>query len=75
MRAVSSAHFGKSYFGTTGPITKPSRLEAARNPLHELGAPEPEMPPFDPSKFEPMPEVEINPKDEFYVEMGENESA
>ncbi len=44
-------------------------LEAARKHLRELGAPEPEMPPFDPSKFEPMPEVEINPKDEFYVEI------
>ncbi len=46
-------------------------LEAARKHLRELGAPEPEMPPFDPSKFEPMPEVEINPKDEFYVEIDE----
>lgn len=46
-------------------------LEAARKHLRELGAPEPEMPPFDPSKFEPMPEVEINPKDEFYVEIEE----
>jgi hypothetical protein len=26
------------------------------------------MPPFDESKFEPMPEGEINPRDEFYVE-------
>lgn len=48
-------------------------LEAARKHLRELGAPEPEMPPFDPSKFEPMPEVEINPKDEFYVEIGDDE--
>lgn len=46
-------------------------LEAARKHLRELGAPEPEMPPFDPSKFEPMPEVEINPKDEFYVKIDE----
>ena len=50
-------------------------LEAARKHLRELGAPEPEMPPFDASKFEPMPEVEINPKDEFYVEVdAESES-
>lgn len=48
-------------------------LEAARKHLLELGAPEPPMPPFDPSKFEPMPDVEINPKDEFYVEIGEAE--
>jgi hypothetical protein len=25
-------------------------------------------PAFDESKFEPMPEVEINPQDDFYVE-------
>lgn len=37
-------------------------LEAAREHLRELGAPEPAMPPFDPSKHEPMPEVEIEPK-------------
>jgi len=43
-------------------------LEKAKQHLKELGAPEPEMPPFDESKFEPMPEVEINPHDEFYVD-------
>ena len=42
-------------------------LEKAKQHLKELGAPEPEMPPFDESKFEPMPEVEINPDDEFHV--------
>jgi ATP/maltotriose-dependent transcriptional regulator MalT len=42
-------------------------LEKARKHLRELGAPEPEMPPFDESKFEPMPEVEIDPKDEFHA--------
>jgi hypothetical protein len=25
------------------------------------------MPPFDESKFEPMPEVEIDPEDEFHA--------
>ncbi|HYH87178.1 MAG TPA: DUF4062 domain-containing protein [Pyrinomonadaceae bacterium] len=40
-------------------------LEKARALLAELGAEEPEMPPFDESKFEPMPEVEIDPADEF----------
>jgi ATP/maltotriose-dependent transcriptional regulator MalT len=50
-------------------------LEAARKHLRELGAPEPPMPPFDPSKFEPMPDVEINPKDEFYVEVNEEDGA
>jgi hypothetical protein len=44
-------------------------LEAARKHLRDLGAPEPEMPPFDPSMHEPMPEVEIDPEDEFHVGM------
>ncbi|HLO15820.1 MAG TPA: DUF4062 domain-containing protein [Anaerolineales bacterium] len=43
-------------------------LEKAKGHLKELGVPEPEMPPFDESKYEPMPEVEINPKDEFWVD-------
>jgi tetratricopeptide (TPR) repeat protein len=42
-------------------------LEKAKKHFKELGAPEPEMPPFDESKFEPMPEVEIDPDDEFHV--------
>jgi tetratricopeptide (TPR) repeat protein len=42
-------------------------LIAAQKHLQELGAPEPEMPPFDASKFEPMPEVEIDPEDEFHA--------
>jgi hypothetical protein len=40
-------------------------LERARGLLRELGAGEPEMPAFDESKYEPMPEVEIDPADEF----------
>ena len=40
-------------------------LERARGLLRELGAGEPEMPAFDASKFEPMPEVEFDPADEF----------
>jgi tetratricopeptide (TPR) repeat protein len=43
-------------------------LTNARKHLQELGAPEPELPPFDESKFEPMPDVELNPKDEFWVD-------
>ena len=40
-------------------------LEAARKLLKELGAPEPtDLPPFDESKYEPMPEVEIDPPDD-----------
>jgi len=45
-------------------------LTNARRHLQELGVPEPVLPPFDASKFPPMPEVELNPKDEFYVEPG-----
>jgi tetratricopeptide (TPR) repeat protein len=43
-------------------------LTKAKAHLASLGAPEPDMPPFDESKFEPMPEVEINPKDEYWVD-------
>jgi len=43
-------------------------LTNARKHLEELGAPEPQLPPFDESKFEPMPDVELNPKDEFWVD-------
>jgi tetratricopeptide (TPR) repeat protein len=42
-------------------------LIKAQKHLDELGAPIPAMPPFDESKFEPMPEVEIDPDDEFHV--------
>jgi tetratricopeptide (TPR) repeat protein len=42
-------------------------LEKARKHLQELGATEPEMSPFDETKFEPMPEVEIDPLDEFHA--------
>jgi tetratricopeptide (TPR) repeat protein len=43
-------------------------LEKAKAQLAALRAPEPEMPPFDESKFEPMPKVEINPGDKFWVD-------
>ncbi len=43
-------------------------MEKAKAHLEALGAPEPVMPAFDESKFEPMPEVEINPKDEYWVD-------
>jgi tetratricopeptide (TPR) repeat protein len=42
-------------------------LTNARRHLQELGAPEPTLPPFDASKCEPMPEVELDPEDEFHV--------
>lgn len=40
-------------------------LEKAKAHLAALGAPEPVLPLFDESQHEPMPEVEINPADEF----------
>lgn len=40
-------------------------LYDARAHLAALGAREPVLPPFDESKFEPMPEVEIDPADEY----------
>ncbi|MBI5387149.1 MAG: DUF4062 domain-containing protein [Verrucomicrobia bacterium] len=43
-------------------------LTNARKHLQELGASEPQLPPFDESKFEPMPDVELNPQDEFWVD-------
>ena len=42
-------------------------LEKAKKHLRELGAGEPLMPEFDESRFEPMPEVEIDPEDEFHA--------
>jgi len=43
-------------------------LQRAKAHLAALGAPEPAMPPFDESNFPPLPEVEINPKDEHWVD-------
>jgi hypothetical protein len=43
-------------------------LEAAKAHLSALGAPEPVLPPFDENKFEPMPDVDINPRDEYWVD-------
>ncbi|HZS06547.1 MAG TPA: tetratricopeptide repeat protein [Blastocatellia bacterium] len=42
-------------------------LVAAQKHLAELGAPVPDLPPFDPARYEPMPEVEIDPEDEFHA--------
>jgi tetratricopeptide (TPR) repeat protein len=42
-------------------------LTKARRHLRELGAPEPQMPPFDASNYAPMPAVELDPEDEFHV--------
>ena len=36
-------------------------LEKAKAHLAALGAPEPVLPPLDESKYEPMPEIEIDP--------------
>lgn len=43
-------------------------LQKAKAHLAALGAPEPDMPPFDESKFPPLPAVEINPKGENWVD-------
>jgi len=40
-------------------------LEKARQLLAALETPEPVLPAFDQSKYEPMPDVEINPADKF----------
>ncbi|HWN09407.1 MAG TPA: DUF4062 domain-containing protein [Pyrinomonadaceae bacterium] len=56
-------------------------LTNAKQLLVELGAQdvitklEAELPPFDESKFEPMPDVELNPKDEFWVDPATLESS
>jgi hypothetical protein len=43
-------------------------LEKARAHLAALGAPEPDdLPPYDEARYEPMPEVEIDPEDEFHA--------
>jgi tetratricopeptide (TPR) repeat protein len=39
-------------------------LRTARAHLQTLGAPAPDMPPFDPSKHEPIEEIPIDPEDE-----------
>ena len=39
-------------------------LKAAKEHLGELGAPEPELAPFDEANFEPMPEVKIDPPED-----------
>jgi tetratricopeptide (TPR) repeat protein len=43
-------------------------LQKAKAHLAVLGVPEPTMPPFDETKFSPLPDVEINPKDEYWVD-------
>lgn len=43
-------------------------LTNAKQLLAELGAPEPKLLLFDASKFEPMSDVDLNPKDEFWVD-------
>jgi hypothetical protein len=44
-------------------------LQKAKAPLAALGVPEPILPPFDESKYEPRPEVEIEPLDEEEAEV------
>ena len=42
-------------------------LQKAKARLVALHAPEPVMPPYDASKFPPLPKVRINPKDKYWV--------
>ena len=42
-------------------------LSNARRHLQALGAPEPTLPPFDAAQHEPLPDVELDPDDEFHV--------
>jgi hypothetical protein len=44
-------------------------LQKAKAHLAILGVPEPTLPPFDELKYEPMPEVEIDPPDEEVAEV------
>lgn len=46
------------------PFTYHWGLQKAKAHLAVLGVPEPILPPFDESKYEPMPEVEIEPSDD-----------
>ncbi|MBN1967323.1 MAG: DUF4062 domain-containing protein [Anaerolineae bacterium] len=47
-------------------------LHTARQHLEALGAPLPDLPPFDESQFEPLPEVEIDPEDKYHAGRGES---
>ena len=55
----------KDVHGASRPVDVYDVKADAEAVLAALGAPEPELPPFDESKFEPMPTVEINPDDEY----------
>jgi tetratricopeptide (TPR) repeat protein len=50
------------------PFSDDHDLATARLSLQELGVPEPRLPPFDASNFEPMPDEELNLRDEFWVQ-------
>jgi ATP/maltotriose-dependent transcriptional regulator MalT len=65
IEAASNAH--RQAWCDGPPFASHWGLVAAQKHLQELGAPQPEMPPFDESKFEPMPDVEIDPDDEFHA--------
>jgi ATP/maltotriose-dependent transcriptional regulator MalT len=47
------------------PYSYHSGLTAAKSQLHRFGMREPELPPFDEGQFEPLPDIEVDPPDEF----------
>jgi hypothetical protein len=67
--AVAAAtHAFKAAWCDGSPYAYHWGLQKAEAQLAALGASEPVLPPFDQSKFEPMPEVEINPKDKYWLD-------
>jgi tetratricopeptide (TPR) repeat protein len=50
------------------PYAYAAGLKNAQDVLDALGEPYPDLPPFDESKFEPLPDIDINPKDEYWVD-------
>jgi hypothetical protein len=66
--AIDAAHRAFTLAWCQGPPwTYHFGLLEARQHLAAFQQPEPKLPPFDPSAFDPMPEVEIDPDDEFHA--------
>jgi hypothetical protein len=65
--AVAAAEVYKQAWCDGPPYAYHFGLTNARRHLQELDVPEPVLPPFDATKYTPMPEVESDPEDEFHV--------